>query len=718
MRCLALLLLVAWTISAQSLPLIRVTEDDTVIRRSCRVVIPSGTIIPDSGNDGAIRIVGRDLTVVFEAGSVLRGAAADREPDRFTGIGLRVEKAEGLTLRGVRVGGYKIGLEVRECPRLVLEDAVFDDLFRQHLRSTPEAEDGGDWLRPHHNDSGEWKSNYGAAVALESCHRATLRRVRVRRSQNGIILDRVRDSSIYDNDASFLSGWGLALWRSCDNIITRNAFDFCIRGYSHGVYNRGQDSAGILLFEQSSRNLFAENSATHGGDGIFGFAGNEALEQRARAGCNDNILLENDFSFAAAHGIELTFSFDNVFWANRLVGNAICGIWGGYSQRTLIARNLFADNGERGYGLERGGVNIEHGYANRIIDNVFRKNRCGVHLWWDPDEGLMSKPWARANEKGCLENVIAGNTFEGDLVAIQLRAAKGTLIGRNRFQKVGQEIEADAESSRTDAPAAKRPPPPRVEVRGESRPVGARKELAGRENIVMTPWGPWDHRSPLARPVSRRGSAHIYEIHGLEGPLSATGTAGLEISLDHRKSPARLVIQAPETGVHPYEVEVRSPAGALSVTGTLLSATWKVTLFPYTGDPRKDEAGWREQAGGPKATTVELDSLDLPFAGGGPSDLKLDLPGDPLPRDHFGTRATTSMPLQAGTWRIRTLSDDGVRVTVDGERVIDNWTWHGPTRDEGRFTLEAPRTVTISVEHFELDGYAVLSLALSRDPPR
>ena len=36
------------------------------------------------------------------------------------------------------------------------------------------------------------------------------------------------------------------MWRSSATSFHRNAFDFCVRGYSHGVYNRGQDSAGIL----------------------------------------------------------------------------------------------------------------------------------------------------------------------------------------------------------------------------------------------------------------------------------------------------------------------------------------------------------------------------------------------------------------------------------------------------------------------------------------
>ena len=31
----------------------------------------------------------------------------------------------------------------------------------------------------------------------------------------------------------------------------------------------------------------------------------------------------------------------------------------------------------------------------------------------------------------------------------------------------------------------------------DPNPIGARKHLAGRQNIIMTKWGPWDHVSPL-----------------------------------------------------------------------------------------------------------------------------------------------------------------------------------------------------------------------------
>lgn len=56
-----------------------------------------------------------------------------------------------------------------------------------------------------------------------------------------------------------------------------------------------------------------------------------------------------------------------------------------------------------------------------------------------------------------------------------------------------------------------------------------------------------------------------------------------------------------------------------------------------------------------------------------------------------------------------------MRVRVDGKPVIENWAWHGPTRDTGKLTLATDQTVEITVEHFQIDGYAVLELSMARE---
>ena len=74
--------------------------------------------------------------------------------------------------------------------------------------------------------------------------------------------------------------------------------------------------------------------------------------------------------------------------------------------------------------------------------------------------------------------------------------------------------------------------------------------------------------------------------------------------------------------------------------------------------------------------------------------------------------ATTRLPLPKGGWVLRTSSDDGMRVRVDGRVVLENWTWHGPERNEASFEAPGVRDVLIEVEHFEIDGHSELKVEL------
>ncbi len=708
-----------------------VDRDDFEVRASCELVIPDGLVIEDRGAPGIVQVRGSGIQVRFAAGSVLRGAPADRPWDQLEGTGIRLDDVHGVTIQGARVHGFRAGIWASGCDRLTIEDADLSDNFRQRLGSTPVAEDSSDWLWPHANDDNEWLRNYGAALYLEDGEEAVVRRVRVRRGQNGIVLDRMEGCQVYDNDCSFLSGWGLAMWRSSRNTISRNAFDFCVRGYSHGVYNRGQDSAGILMFEQCSENWILENSATHGGDGFFGFAGREALgevgeheaEWHRRRGNNDNLLYRNDFSYAPAHGIEMTFSFGNRFLHNRLVGNAICGIWGGFSQETVIDGNLIADNGDAGYGLERGGVNIDRSRGNWIRSNRFRGNRCGVHLWSLPT-AFLERPWGQVNDLSAGDNLVIDNRFEGDELALHLRGDCQTVWLHNELTGVEEELRLEDGASLDDQPDADHPrglsgdrvPP--GSVLGDSRPVGARASLAGRENIIVGPWGPWDHREPLLLLYRAEPGARTYQVLPREArpttELLEAHASAVDVIEYHTENGDWLVrFEATEAGLHRYQAEIEAAERRWPVEGWLLAATWRARFFPWTVDPREDLEGWRAQAEG--AAEHELEGLQLHFDHGGPAALIEALAGtEGLGSDHFGSLAATEVPLPAGRYRLRTLSDDGIRVLVDGQPVVEDWSWHAPKEILGEFELTAPRKVRIEVEHFEIDGFAKLVVELER----
>jgi hypothetical protein len=752
----------AWAASTNgqsTLPVVQVTSDNTPITKSCIIEIPQDAVITDVDGNGVIHIVKPDIRVVFQQASELWGGPRPTSDnlgswDTYSGVGIRINGVKGVTIRNASIHGFKVAMWATNADDLRIENADLSDNYRQRLRSTPASEYSGDWLYPHHNDKDEWATQHGAAIYLRGCNWPTIFGVKVRRGQNGILLHSVRDGLIYDNDCSFLSGWGLGMFRTTGCSVSRNAFDFCVRGHSEGIYNRGQDSAGILMFEQCSNNVIVQNSCTHGGDGIFGFAGLEAINGEGapegfdfkRKGCNDNLFSGNDLSYAAAHGLEMTFSFGNKIVSNRFVENAICGIWGGYSQDTLILRNEFAGNGGMAYGQERGAINIEHGSGNTIIGNEFTNNRCAVHLWWDAHDPFESKTWGKANYRGVRDNVIVGNTIAIDsrqpfgnmhpdrpLVALHLRDHEstpfvtGTVFARNvltiepsvgveRLLPQNTEVAADWDGQT--------PQVPEVKPSGENRPVGARHRLRGRDKIIMGEWGPWDHESPMLRLRSTSGDAHTYEVFGTKGDLEVTIDGPMTVVADVKHEQVageaaviRLTPAQDRNGVFPYSMIAHTGHTHIPFRGVIVSAAWQLTAFQWddAADPRKDIEAFRALAKGDNAFSVMASGIDFEYGNGGPRNqpwagpIKELAPGP----DRFGMIARTRLTLGKGSWRFTTMSDDGVRVLVDGKPVIENWTWHAPTSDSGVLELQEAREVEVVVEHFEIDGYSVLKLDIA-----
>ncbi len=68
--------------------------------------------------------------------------------------------------------------------------------------------------------------------------------------------------------------------------------------------------------------------------------------------------------------------------------------------------------------------------------------------------------------------------------------------------------------------------------------------------------------------------------------------------------------------------------------------------------------------------------------------------------DHFSARWTRSIYFATGSYRFTTQSDDGIRVSVGGNRIIDNWNVHELQTNTADADLNAG-TYTVVVEYFE-----------------
>lgn len=709
-----------------ALPILEIFEDNTEIRESCVIRLGSRTVIEDADGNGVLHILTEGITVEFEDGSVLRGAPRDADRSTLQGIGIRIDGIREVTLKNVRVSGFRCGILATRAHLLRVDGARLTRNFAQTLQSTPQAEDASDWLWPHENDASEWWQNYGAGICVEWTNGVELTNIYARDQQNGILLDRVQLASVVNCDCSYLSGWGLAMWRSSNNVVRDNRFDFCIRGYSHGVYNRGQDSAGILMFEQCNNNTIQSNSASFCGDGIFVFAGREALGEKEPLegfpgyrgiGNNGNRFFKNRLNYNAAHGLELTFSFDNEVVGNEFIGNAICGFWGGYSQGTSLFDNHFRKNGDAGYALERGAVNIDHARSTHIYGNRFEGDAAGVHLW-DMDDSFAATPWGLANNLKAVENLVHGNVFRDVTPAIHLRGEVMVAHHNNAYLDLEGEPVSEAEAITLEGDvqwltSEEVTPPVPVPFDMTEVPLGRPSAYHGRYNIVMTPTGPWDHKSVQWIRVAHHASHDLYRLYPADAEpqfkfLEGAGKMVVRPMPEQEANLGKLYQVRPSMrGFQAYRLVTRTGKGSFDHRGLFLGTPWQVKHFASPVDPREDVEAWRAAAAAEDLKAKPVEDLRLAFGMGGPDGLEIT--------DHFGTVANLNVALPATDWKITTRSDDGIRVWIDEELVIDDWTHHGAKSHEYAFTVETRKLVRIRVEHFELDGAALLEVQLLRD---
>ncbi|UUZ60426.1 PA14 domain-containing protein [Nocardioides sp. B-3] len=118
----------------------------------------------------------------------------------------------------------------------------------------------------------------------------------------------------------------------------------------------------------------------------------------------------------------------------------------------------------------------------------------------------------------------------------------------------------------------------------------------------------------------------------------------------------------------------------------------------------------RNLQGVPVLTRTE-DAIDFNWGGGAP--------GDGVPADDFSARWTKSLTLEeAGTYQFTVTSDDGFRLYVDGETVLNKWALQGATTYTSNRELSTGEH-EIKLEYFEAGGDAVAGFAYAptSEPP-
>lgn len=641
----------------------------------------------DSLNRGVIEISGNNIVVDFN-NAVIRGNDSNSAPHAFTGVGVYIRDGKNITIKNLNIRGFKIGLYAENVENLKIENSDFSYNYRPRLHSIREKEDITDWLSYHDNENDQWK-RFGSGIYLKNCRKAILRSNKASENQNALLMTLCDSAQVYNNVFDFNSGLGIGLYRSSHNQILHNVLDFNIRGYSHGFYNRGQDSAGILVYEQSSFNNFAFNSATHSGDGFFLWAGNETMES-GEGGCNDNLIYDNDFSYAPTNGIEVTFS-SNLIFQNKL-HECRYGIWGGYSYNTVIYGNDIARNDY--------GIAIEHGNTNAIVKNSFDGDSIAIQLW---QRDVQPSGWGFAEKRDVSSHnyILAQNSFDGVHTLKDIRNTSN--IRQLDSFAYAPQFPAELEDG-LDAKAY--------------------HPYEGRQFMKINEWGPYNYRYPLIWLEAIHGDEYVFsvycpggncEISKMEGFLESTKSEFQETdTIVFKRDPSKelLVVQAIYTGPE-FRDQFGEPQGGSNPYPFRFSRfehamNWSVNFYNY--DPKDTLSLYKEDI------PVFLGSTRPVF-----SEKKANLdyrwwraPHPGVKDESFITIAEASSRFEPGDYFIKLTSDDGVRMFLDGELLINNWNIHEASLDTITVPLNGEHHFRI--EHFEGGGFATLDFKINPVP--
>jgi len=491
-----------------------------------------------------------------------------------------------------------------------------------------------------------------------------------------------------------------------------NRIDWCVRGYSHGFFNRGQDSAGLLMYEQSSNNVVAYNSVTHGGDGLFLWAGQSTMDT-GKGGSNDNVFYGNDFSHAPTNGIEATFSRNS--FINNHVEENWHGVWGGYSYNSVWVRNRFVNNTEA--------IAIEHGQDNLVRGNSFERNEIAIRLWQNPAQDAN---WGYPKNRDTRSRgyTITNNSFTGNKTDFDI---KNTL-----------DVEYRTSTGPAEDPPTIAPFPGAVDP---MIPPGSRR---GRSTIIVDEWGPYDWKYPRLWPdlaaLKAAGGPHPLtwtkpmklNVLGPGGTWKVTSARGATVAptkgivgdaitvMPGQPGPPGLKTRPATAGVVDYEIRleyrggaVTSPRGERTPAGKPSTFTysrffapidWTINFYEYTddSDPVKQPERFAALLTRPSIGTLRSDRLD--YMSGRAVE-------EGVPRDRFALTATGTVDLPEGDYILQVISDDGVRVWANGKLILDAWEPHESRVD--RVDLLGGRH-KLRVDYYEAAGWAELRFDIQR----
>ncbi len=392
------------------------------------------------------------------------------------------------------------------------------------------------------------------------------------------------------------------------------------------------------------------------------------------------------------------------------------GIWGGYSYESLMYGNRIEGC--------RNGIAIEHGQDNTIWANEFRNDTIGVQLWERPSQptgwGYAQKRDVASRDYGIWEN-----EFDEVKNPLKISASRNIRItSDNRFENYETLLSEDKPNEGLEMSLAPNHPAPPDSVAPLPDGMDAmlpEDHLRGRQYILVDEWGPCDFRSPSIWLRTAEGRQYTFVLFGPPGQYQLTGGEGWS----HKSKNAGTF---PDTLICTREQEAELLTLDLEFTsegftdrfGRFIKKgrrypfkfsrfekkfDWRVRWYNYdeSSDPVRHYEAFKALKNKPAEAVDRKEELHYAWWGA---------PAPGVDAEHFATFAETEFDIAKGNYILSLTSDDGAKLYLDGELLIDHWNIHEPATDEIQVTLGG--THRLEIAHFEGGGFATLDFRMAR----
>jgi len=674
---------------------VTIDRDNMEITESVKIA-PGVYRVVDADNNGVLHIKGDNIIVDFQGATLTALGPDQADLSKAEGIGVAVSDARNATLANANVHGYLFNVKGFKAPGLKVAGCDVSRSRAQRIAA------GGQplsiWL--HLRSLEAWRGD-GAGLWLERCDGATVRGCRSNGAQNGLLLVDSAECTVTENDFSFNSGFGVGLWSSARNTVAFYWIDFVNRPWGGGW---GGDAAGLVVVSASHKNYFVANSLTHGGDGFFltdrvnGGINAERKTTRIEGSCDLNIIACNDGSWSPNNAFEGTFSTGNVYYRN-LANDSNFGFWLGFSNHSLLLENEVLRN-------HSNGIAVEQGAGTCVEGNVLADNRGAAVALWSPDG------WIRDLHPSTNLEIVR-NTIRNCGTDYRLDNSTDVLIADNRVEGT-RRVEfpsADRKASGAVERFRQGEHGRRVDEIMAGKPAGfvMYREGGGPKGLEWLgadDFAPRDYRRMLVawRPRDA-GSLEMLPLIDGELEFSLPDWMTLSREGDRHVAVARTPDGPGELREYVITVARKGSSDKQSITGSLLTSAWTVRWFRWD-QPAKlsydDADAWKKLFASEPIFTQTTRRLG--------TDLWPGAFEKGVPQSHFALFAATKVKLPAGRYTFSTLSDDGIRVFLDGKEIISRWNHHGPTPDTAELEI-AEGVHDIEVHYCQEDGASALTVA-------